>query len=101
MASLDLQVADPLAVDPVVPAVVARGAQVKAGGARCGDRQWAFGTIGVGQGDRSVGKPPVVVFEMHVLFDRRESVRRAVGVLLLSLAPYFGEAVAALLLIHH
>src|SRR6202012_4547950 len=95
------QAAAPLAAHPAVPAVVARGAEVKAGRARCGDRQWTLGTIGVDQRDRSVGEPPVAVFAVHVLFDRREPVRGAVGVLLLSLATDPGEAFSTLLLIHH
>src|ERR1700684_1071818 len=61
VTSLDLEVADPLAVHPVVPPVIARGAEVKAGRAGGGDRQWAFGSVGVDQGDRSVGEPPVGV----------------------------------------
>ena len=74
---------------------------MKAGRAGGGDRQWPFGSVGVDQGDCSVGEPPVAVFEVHVLFDRREPVRGAVGVLLLCLATDLGEPVTTLLLIHH
>lgn len=70
VAAFGFQVADPLAQHPVVPPVVASGAEVEAGGAAGCDGQWAFGPVGVDQGDRSVPESPFVILEVPVLFDR-------------------------------
>src|SRR5215475_3488863 len=100
MTAFDPLFTDPLAVHPVIPPVIARGAEVKARVAGGGDRERSLGAVGVDQGYGAVSESTVVVLELQVLFDRCEAVRRAVR-LLLCLATDFQEAIATLLLVHH
>ena len=55
VVALHFELAHPLAKHPVVPAVVARGAEVKACRSGGGDRQRPLGSVTFGEGDRSVG----------------------------------------------
>jgi hypothetical protein len=73
MIALDLQITDPPAVHPVVPAVVAGGTEVDAGSGR-GDRQWPLRAVGAAVRPRVFQCGSETTPQFDVERDRRVSV---------------------------